>query len=66
MKKNELFYSPEDVPIPLNRQTRYDMFRNPERYNNFPVITFGKRRLSPRAAFDRWCETCGGAFKPAA
>lgn len=58
--KSELFYTPESVPLPVNRTRRYQMARDGE----LPVIKAGKRLLIPRIAFERWLECCGGAFNP--
>lgn len=52
------FYTPENVPLPVNRNLRYRMARE----RKLPVIQIGKRLLIPRAAFERWVETCGGTF----
>lgn len=54
----EVFYTPENVPLPVNRNKRYEMARNGE----IPVIRCGRRMLIPKTAFDEWVRTCGGTF----
>lgn len=57
---NEEFYTPETVPLPVNRNLRYAMARNGE----LPVIRCGRRLLIPKIAFEEWLRTCGGTFVP--
>ena len=54
----EIFYTPETVPLPVNRNLRYEMARN----GQLPTIRCGKRLLIPKRAFDEWIRTCGGTF----
>jgi excisionase family DNA binding protein len=56
----EEFYTPETVPLPINRNLRYSMARNGE----LPVIRCGRRLLIPKIAFEEWLRTCGGTFVP--
>jgi len=55
VKATDLFFTPETVPLPVSRSRRYQMARDGE----LPVIRCGKRLLIPRAAFQKWLETCG-------
>jgi len=63
MKSTELFFTPETLPIPVNRGKRYAVARDAadgkESGLGLPVIRCGKRLLIPRAAFERWLATCG-------
>lgn len=60
--KHASYYTAEDLRdlLPIGRTQIYRLLKD----GVIPSIALGRRRIVPRAAFERWLETCGAESTP--